>query len=220
MRKIGKIFKRKDAGSMGIGAMIIFIAMVLVAGIAASVLVQVANTLQMQALFTGTETIEEVSTGVAVDEVVGHVSNASNGMDMVTIAVRGRAGTREIDLNQAKIQLANNESKMILSYDSSQHQSSPLNGSIFNTSAFDLTANEFGIIVIEDADGSLSTNTAIPIINRGDLVLLTVNASSTFSPGLAERVDIWGNVIPEIGSWGIIAFRTPSTYVNEVYDLQ
>ena len=205
---------------MGIGAMIIFIAMVLVAGIAASVLVQVANTLQMQALFTGTETIEEVSTGVAVDEVVGHVSNASNGLDMITFAVRGRAGTPEIDLNQAKIQLANNESKMILSYDSSQHQSSPLNGSIFNTSAFDLTANEFGIIVIEDADGSLSTNTAIPIINRGDLVLITVNASSTFSPGLAERVDIWGSVIPEIGSWGIIAFRTPATYVYEVYNLQ
>ena len=218
--KVRRLLKRKDAGSMGIGAMIIFIAMVLVAGIAASVLIQVANTLQMQALFTGTETIEEVSTGVAVDEVVGHVSNASNGMDMVTIAVRGRAGTREIDLNQAKIQLANNESKMILSYDSSQHQSSPLNGSIFNTSAFDLTANEFGIIVIEDADGSLSTNTAIPIINRGDLVLLTVNASSTFSPGLAERVDIWGSVIPEIGSWGIIAFRTPATYVYEVYNLQ
>ncbi len=220
MRKIGKIFKRKDAGSMGIGAMIIFIAMVLVAGIAASVLIQVANTLQMQALFTGTETIEEVSTGVAVDEVVGHVSNASNGMDLITIGVRGLAGTAEIDLNQAKIELANNETKMILSYNSSQHQSSPDNGSIFDTSAFDLTADEFGIIVIEDADGSLSTNTAIPIINRGDLVLITVNASSTFTPGLAERVDIWGNVIPEIGSWGIIAFRTPSTYVDEVYDLQ
>ena len=86
--------------------------------------------------------------------------------------------------------------------------------------AFALQADEFGIIVIEDADGSLTTNTAIPIINRGDYVMLTVNTSSTFSPGLAERVDIWGNLIPEIGSWGIIAFRTPSTYVNEVYDLQ
>lgn len=218
--KIRKLLKRRDAGSMGIGAMIIFIAMILVAGIAASVLVQVANTLQMQALFTGTETIEEVATGIAVDEVVGHVSNASNGMNLIAIGVRGRAGSADIDLNQAKIELANNESKMILSYDSTQHQSSPNNGSIFNTSAFGLTANEFGIIVIQDADGSLSTNTALPIVNRGDLVLLTVNATSTFSPGLAERVDIWGNIIPEIGSWGIIAFRTPATYVDGVYNLQ
>ena len=220
MRKIGKIFRRKDAGSMGIGAMIIFIAMILVAGIAASVLVQVANNLQMQALFTGTETIEEVATGIAVDEVVGHVSNATDGMDLITIGIRGRAGSAGIDLNQAKIELANNDTKMILSYDNTQHASSPDNGSIFNTSAFDLAANEFGIIVIQDADNSLSMNTDLPIINRGDLVLLTINATSTFSPGLAERVDIWGNIIPEIGSWGIIAFRTPATYVDEVFNLQ
>ena len=84
MRKIRKILKRKDAGSMGIGAMIIFIAMVLVAGIAASVLVQVANNLQMQALFSGQETIEEVSTGIAAVDVEGHVENATNGINMVT----------------------------------------------------------------------------------------------------------------------------------------
>ena len=49
--------------------------------------------------------------------------------------------------------------------------------------------------------------------------MLTVNTSVTFGPGLAERTDVWGNVIPEIGSWGIIAFRTPASYVREVYDL-
>ncbi|MCK4332718.1 MAG: hypothetical protein KAV40_03975 [Thermoplasmatales archaeon] len=89
---------------------------------------------------------------------------------------------------------------------------------MFNTSAFSLAANEFGIIVIEDADGSCGT-AATPIINRGDLIMLTVNTSVTFGPGLAERTDVWGNVIPEIGSWGIIAFRTPASYVREVYDL-
>ncbi|UCD13150.1 MAG: flagellin, partial [Thermoplasmatales archaeon] len=126
--KLRRLLKRKETGSMGIGAMIIFIAMVLVAGIAASVLIQVANTLQMQALFTGQETIEEVSTGVAVVEVVGHVSDATDGIDLITIGVRGRSGTKEIDLNQTKIELANNNTKMVLSYDNSQHESSPNNG--------------------------------------------------------------------------------------------
>ena len=92
-------------------------------------------------------------------------------------------------------------------------------GGAVDTASFALNANEFGIIVIEDADGSLTTNTAIPIINRGDLVMLTVNSSTTFSPGLLERTDVWGNVIPEIGSWGIITFRTPSAFVDDVYDL-
>ena len=111
--KVRRLLKRKDAGSMGIGAMIIFIAMVLVAGIAASVLVQVANNLQMQALFTGQETIEEVSTGIAAVDVEGHVANASNGIDLMTITVRGRSGSQEIDLSQTKIELANNESKVV-----------------------------------------------------------------------------------------------------------
>ncbi len=204
---------------MGIGAMIIFIAMVLVAGIAASVLIQVANTLQMQALYTGQETIEEVATGVSVVDVEGHVTDPAVGIDLITIGVKGRSGSREIDLNQTKIELADNDTKMVLSYNSSQHASAPAATGVFDSAAFALNSNEFGIIVIEDADGSLTTNTAIPIINRGDLVMLTVNSSTTFSPGLLERTDVWGNVIPEIGSWGIITFRTPSAFVDEVYDL-
>ena len=145
------------------------------AGIAASVLVQVANTLQMQALFTGQETIEEVSTGIHVVDVEGHVDNASNGINFIGIGVRSRAGTKEIDLNQTKIELATNDTKMVLSYDSANHASSPAATGVFDTASFALAADAFGIIVIEDADGSLSSNTAIPIINRGDYVMLTVN---------------------------------------------
>ena len=220
MRKISKELRRKNVGSMGIGALIIFIAMVLVAGIAASVLVQVANTLQMQALYTGQETIDEVATGIAVVDVEGHVSNATNGMDSITISVRGRAGSGEIDLSQTVIEIADNETKMILSYDSGQHAASPASSGVFDTTAFNLSADKFGLIVIEDADGSVRNNPNIPIINRGDLVMLTVNTSITFSPGIEERIDIWGNVIPEIGSWGILSFRTPATYIDGVYDLQ
>ena len=219
IKKISKIFSKKNVGSMGIGAMIIFIAMVLVAGIAASVLVQVANQLQMQALYTGQETIQEVATGISVVDIEGHVTNATNGTDLLTISVRGRAGSGEIDLSETIIELADNETKQILTYNSGQHATAPASSSVFDTAAFTLAANEFGIIVIEDADGSCGT-AATPIINKGDLVMLTVDTSVTFDPGLAVRTDIWGNVIPEIGSWGIISFRTPATYIDEVYDLQ
>ena len=219
MKKFGKILTKKNVGSMGIGAMIIFIAMVLVAGIAASVLVQVANTLQMQALYTGQETIEEVATGVAVADVEGHVQNPGNGINRITLSVRGRAGAGDIDLSETIIELANNETKVILTYNNSEHQGSPAASGIFDTQSFNLTADEFGIIVLEDADGSCAT-AATPIINKGDLVMLTVNSSNTFNPGISVRTDIWGNVIPEIGSWGIVSLRTPATYIDEVYDLQ
>ena len=37
---------------------------------------------------------------------------------------------------------------------------------------------QFGVIVLEDADGSCVA--ANPVINRGDHVLLTINASACF----------------------------------------
>jgi flagellin FlaB len=217
MKKFSRIFKKKDAGSMGIGAMIIFIAMVLVAGIAASVLVQVANQLQMQALYTGMETIDEVATGIAVLDVEGHYDNASDQMDAIAIGVRGRAGSGDIDLSQVVIELANNETKSTLRYNAAEHAFNQ--STVFGSGVYDLTASQFGILVLTDADGSCSNDATTPIINKGDYVMLTVNTSAVFS-GLAERADVWGNVIPEIGSWGIIAFRTPATYVDVVYDLQ
>jgi len=227
MGKISKLLKRKDVGSIGIGALIIFIAMVLVAGIAASVLVQVANTLQMQALYTGYETIDEVATGIGVVDIEGHVANDSeDGIDMITLSVRSRAGSADIDLSETIIEIANNETKMILRWDNDSIALTPNSTGIFNTttgagatnnSVWPSAANEFGIIVIEDADGSCKLTT--PIINKGDLVMLCINTSASFSPGLAVRTDIWGNVIPEVGSWGIISFRTPSTYNDKVYDL-
>ena len=75
------------------------------------------------------------------------------------------------------------------------------------------------MIVLEDADGSCTATT--PIINRGDKVILSVYAghASGFNT-LAERTDMWGMVVPEEGAPGIISFRTPSSYTDEIMDLQ
>jgi flagellin FlaB len=49
---------------MGIGTLIIFIAMILVAAIAAGVLIQTATSLQNKALLAGTRTKGQVSTAI------------------------------------------------------------------------------------------------------------------------------------------------------------
>ena len=84
--KLFETLKKKDVGSIGIGAMIVFIAMVLVAGIAASVLIQTSTKLETQAMATGSETTDEVSSGVAVFGILGY-ADTTNSLDISKIAI-------------------------------------------------------------------------------------------------------------------------------------
>src|SRR5512137_2150758 len=114
MRNIRKMLKEDDLGDMGIGAMIVFIAMVLVAGIAASVLIQTANKLEIQAMVTGQETTREVSTGLAVVDIEGQ--NTGGLITQMTITIRARAGSGDIDLSQTVVELTDGSVKTLLTY--------------------------------------------------------------------------------------------------------
>jgi len=218
MRNIKKMLKEDDLGDMGIGAMIVFIAMVLVAGIAASVLIQTANKLEIQAMVTGQETTREVSTGLAVIDIEGQ--NTGGLITEMTITVRARAGSGDIDLSQTVIELTDGSVKTLLTYSPTALQfnsSIDEDGNIFNTGFWNMTNEQFGILVLQDEDSSLTASN--PVINRGDLVMLTINTDLCFSGGLDPRDDIWGLVSPEQGASGIFAFRVPSSLTEQVYDL-
>ena len=218
-KNLRKILKERDVGAIGIGAMIVFIAMVLVAGIAASVLVQTANTLEIQAMQTGRETTGEVASGISVVDIEGHVNTD---IDYLAITIRPRAGSVDIDLSEAFLEISDSTIKNVLTYSSVHfYNKSEIDGSIF-TDAFytGLTGQDFGVIVLEDGDGSCSYTA--PVINRGDKVMLTIlcGATGAFGAELAERTDVWGIVVPEEGSAGIFGFRTPASWGTiTVFDL-
>lgn len=218
MRRLFRVSKVKDMGAIGIGTMIIFIAMVLVAGIAASVLIQTSSRLESQAMTTGEETTAEVATGLAVEGVYGYAAAGAD-ISRVAIEVRARSGSKEIDLSESIVELSNSSVKLVLSYSSDDFVDTGSIGSDLLAAAHysGLTNQQFGIIVLEDADDSCAATT--PVINRGDKVLITVNANAGFSD-ISERTDIWGSVIPEEGSSGIIAFRTPASYTDNIITLQ
>ena len=94
-----------DRGQVGIGTLIVFIAMVLVAAIAAGVLINTAGFLQSQAEATGQESTDLVSERIDVTSEVGIVGNASNGtLNEIRISVAGAAGSDQIDLSEATIE--------------------------------------------------------------------------------------------------------------------
>ena len=99
------ITNNDDRGQVGIGTLIVFIAMVLVAAIAAGVLINTAGFLQSQAEATGQESTDLVSERIDVTSEVGIVGNASNGtLNEIRISVAGAAGSDQIDLSEATIE--------------------------------------------------------------------------------------------------------------------
>ena len=219
VKNVLSVFRSRDVGDIGVGAMIVFIAMVLVAGIAAAVLIQTANRLEIQAMQTGEQTKAEVATGLSVFDING--KQVGGKITNLAIAVRPRAGSGSIDLNNTVLEISNGNKKALLSYNvvATWNFHSEVNrttASVFGTGPWNMTNEEFGIIMLEDADGSCTASK--PVINRGDKVLLCLNVSTLFS-GLDPRQDVWGAVIPEEGSMGVFAFRVPPSLTDTVYDL-
>ncbi len=221
-------FVRSKAGDMGIGAMIVFIAMVLVAGIAASVLVQTANKLENQAMATGAETTNEVATGIGVDDICAAKGTYDYGGGAitdkilnVTISVSPRAGSKDIDLSKTTVEVSDSVTKIVMKYNSSFFFNyTGIGGAgIFDdsVSAFGQGATSFGVMVLKDVDGS-ADSTASPVINRGDHVLITICPGKSFG-GWGPSEDIWGMIIPEQGAPGIFAIRTPSSLAGTIFDL-
>jgi len=216
-----KLYAKKEIASMGIGAMIVFIAMVLVAGIAASVLIQTSTTLESQASSTGRETTVEVGSGVVIHDIEGYAATNSH-ISKLAIMVRPTAGTEEIDFVHTIIELSNTDKKVILNYTTSYYSQPTGLDDIFSASVFPNRggagdASQYGILVLQDYDTSLSATN--PVMNRGDKVYLCVNTTATFGD-IAENTDIWGMVIPEQGYPGVILFRTPNTYSDNILELQ
>ena len=210
-----RILQDENNAAIGVGALIIFIAMILVAGIAASVILQTINSLQQQALITGEQTTRDVSTGLRVTHVSGHKDGST--LDQIAIYIRPTAGSQPLDLTYAYITLSDSDSELILNYTTSSYASSISSGLFGTLDESILSASTYGIMEIRDIDNSSTSSS--PIINDDDLVVLLVNATECFS-GIGTRTEVSGKVVPEQGISGVISFTTPSAYVNTIIELQ
>ena len=198
----------KKRGAVGIGTLIVFIAMVLVAAVAAAVLINTSGYLQQRAEATGRQTTKEVASGLKIDSVVGHVNSSK--IDLMAIYVSPNAGSEEIDLSQAKLYITDGASSYILSYNSTAFTDDAAFGGDVFAATFP-SDKTFGIIVIQDEDGSLgSTN---PTLNAGDIVILAANTSAIFgNNGIDTRTEITIELKPEFGAPGYAKVVTPPSY--------
>ena len=82
---------------VGIGTLIVFIAMILVAAVAAGVLLKTSGSLQQKATVTGEQAQREVSTNIKVTDVVGFVNDTdTHQIDAIIIRAQLSAGSGDI----------------------------------------------------------------------------------------------------------------------------
>jgi flagellin FlaB len=107
-------------GAQGIGTLIIFIALILVAAVAAGVLIQTASSLQSKSLDVGRQSQEKITTDIEVVQV--YAANTSDGTidgagaDTMTMIVRLGSGSSPINLNDLIVKMDTQSGSQNLQY--------------------------------------------------------------------------------------------------------
>jgi flagellin FlaB len=201
MKANSKLYMRKDnRAQVGIGTLIIFIAMVLVAAVAAAVLIQTSGVLQQKAQATGKETVQEVASNIAITQIVGERSSAtSNDFEHINITAKVMAGAEAIDLGQVKLTLQNKTARI------------ENIGYVTDANLGTLTSTQFAVVELRDDDSSLNASTTTATtINSGDLVYFVLKPDTAINFPTREPFRI--EVKPEFGAIVVNDLITPSSY--------
>jgi len=94
----------EDRGQVGIGTLIVFIAMVLVAAIAAGVLINTAGFLQSSAQATGQESSDSTTNRIQVVGMTGDHFTSNSEIGVVNITVKRAPGAGNVDLDKTTVQ--------------------------------------------------------------------------------------------------------------------
>ena len=139
----------RDRAEVGVGTLIVFIAMVLVAAVAAAVLINTTGTLQQRAQATGKEALQEVSSNLRLTALYGLRNDSAHDLDSLSAQVALSAGGLPMDLT-----------KLVVRYSDGTH-----------VSVYGYGDPGFSTAWIRGANHSA-------VLNSGDLVQIQINLGS------------------------------------------
>ena len=205
------ITNNEDRGQVGIGTLIVFIAMVLVAAIAAGVLINTAGFLQSQAEATGQESTDLVSERIDVTSTVGIVEddddNPTN-LTAIRVGVAGAAGADQIDLSQTTVQAVGPNGQANLVF----NESTP-------GDAEDIGEGEFAV---QDSDGSF-VEPEDAVLDQDNRFTIVFNPTAEpFGDSDADPEEVFGesdqsslDIVSPSGATTSVELRAPDLFTDD-----
>ncbi|HIH02198.1 TPA: flagellin [Thermoplasmata archaeon] len=184
----------EERGEMGVGTLLIFIAMILVAAVAAGVLVQTAYKLQQQAESTGNEALQDVATGFKVLAAWG-TTEATPVIDNLYLKIALTAGSPGVNLANVSIEV-------VMTIGGTDASEETLDYSDATTG----DADSFGAEVLRD----MAPLTTGVMMTSGDLVQIHFDLTAmSMELDVQEQLSIL--LIPKHGTPTLVEITAPPT---------
>jgi flagellin FlaB len=181
-----KLLRNEDA-DVGIGTLIIFIAMVLVAAVAAAVLIQTSGILQQKAQQTGKEATAEVASNLKVVSIIGTTNAGITQIDKLDVSIQLSAGGTQMDMKNVVVKYIDDTGSIILPWVAD-------NG---GAATFGYSEERF----INDDD----------VLQQGELGNINIVLTSGGKTPLATRSKAQIQIIPETGTMVVKDIIAPAT---------
>ncbi|MBD3261383.1 MAG: hypothetical protein GF334_06810 [Candidatus Altiarchaeales archaeon] len=188
----------RNKGLMGVGTLIIFIAIILIAAVASSVLITTGGSLQQKALVTGVQTEESVASGVEAISLMATDASENHSVQHFELLIRMQSGSEPINLNNSVITVDTTDTYQNLDYNTT------IDKNLFSA----LSGGTHHFIVQYVKQGPDNEN---GYLNRGDVVKLKFNTINAIDENQKIRI----RFIPRVGQMTQIDVMTPDVMSDQ-----
>ena len=192
---------------MGVGTLIVFIAMILVAAVAATVLITTAFKMQQQAEHTGNIALADVATGFKVINIAGSRDNPNdnwgdtNQLEIVMLKVGMLAGSPDINVSDVIIEITDGNIDTTLKW------VDVVGAENYSGKA---SATEYTVEPLRDM-APLNDSLVWSMMTPGDVGLFYLDANAT-GLTLSTQTTCQVKIIPKHGIPTLESFTTPAVY--------
>jgi flagellin-like protein len=187
----------EERGQVGIGTLIVFIALVLVAAIAAGVLINTAGFLQTQAEQTGEQSSEQVTDRLEQVSVNGSVDPVSEDISNMSFVLQKSPGASDINISASTLTFVGPDET--------------LRFEVGNDNVFD-----YG--TYQDTDGSLdkaNPESDLILNDQGDQLVLRLDMTATSHDNLETSEEATVRLTGESGATTTIRVSVPNSLAGD-----